>query len=43
GRAGWRFDEIPVAYSRRAGGRSKVSGSVKGTVRAGRDMVRLLR
>ncbi|MBN9795909.1 MULTISPECIES: glycosyltransferase family 2 protein [Pseudonocardia] len=43
GRAGWRFDEIPVAYSRRAGGRSKVSGSVKGTVRAGRDMIRLLR
>lgn len=43
GRAGWRFHEIPVGYSRRAGGRSKVSGSVKGTVRAGRDMVRLLR
>ncbi|MFP5020968.1 glycosyltransferase family 2 protein [Pseudonocardia phyllosphaerae] len=43
GQAGWRFHEIPVAYARRAGGRSKVSGSVKGTVRAGRDMTRLLR
>lgn len=43
GAAGWRIDEIPVAYSRRAGGRSKVSGSVKGTVRAARDMTGLLR
>ncbi|MFP5068940.1 glycosyltransferase family 2 protein [Pseudonocardia nantongensis] len=43
GRAGWRIHEIPVIYSRRAGGRSKVSGSVKGTVRAARDMIRLLR
>ena len=43
GRAGWRIHEIPVVYSRRAGGRSKVSGSVKGTVRAARDMIRLLR
>ncbi|MEQ3551080.1 glycosyltransferase family 2 protein [Pseudonocardia nematodicida] len=43
GRAGWRIDEVPVAYARRAGGRSKVSGSVSGTVRAGRDMIRLLR
>lgn len=43
GRAGWRFDEVPVAYSRRAGGRSKVSGSVAGTVRAGRAMIGLLR
>lgn len=43
GAAGWRFDERPVAYSRRAGGRSKVSGSVKGTFRAARDMTGLLR
>ncbi len=43
GAAGWRFDEIPVAYARRAGGKSKVSGSVKGTVRAARDMTGLLR
>jgi glycosyltransferase involved in cell wall biosynthesis len=40
---GWRFDERPVAYSRRAGGRSKVSGSVTGTIRAARDMAGLLR
>jgi glycosyltransferase involved in cell wall biosynthesis len=28
GAAGWRIDERPVAYRARAGGRSKVSGSV---------------
>jgi glycosyltransferase involved in cell wall biosynthesis len=33
-RAGLRIEEIPVAHRRRAGGRSKVSGSVRGTVRA---------
>jgi glycosyltransferase involved in cell wall biosynthesis len=43
GAAGWRFAELPVTYSRRAGGRSKVSGSVRGTVRATRDMAGLLR
>ncbi len=43
GAAGWTLDEVPVTYSRRAGGRSKVSGSVKGTVRAARDMTGLLR
>lgn len=43
GEAGWRLDERPVAYSRRAGGRSKVSGSVTGTIRAARDMSGLLR
>jgi hypothetical protein len=43
GAAGWRFAEVPVTYSRRAGGRSKVSGSVRGTVRATRDMAGLLR
>jgi glycosyltransferase involved in cell wall biosynthesis len=43
GAAGWRFAETPVPYSRRAGGRSKVSGSIGGTVRAARDMAGLLR
>jgi len=41
-RAGWRIEEVPVRYSRRAGGRSKVSGSVVGTARAVRDMGALL-
>ncbi|GEL23468.1 glycosyl hydrolase [Pseudonocardia sulfidoxydans NBRC 16205] len=43
GSAGWRIDERPVRYSRRGGGRSKVSGSVAGTARAVRDMAGLLR
>ena len=43
GQQGWRFDERPVAYSRRAGGCSKVSGSVTGTIRAARDLARVLR
>jgi glycosyltransferase involved in cell wall biosynthesis len=34
GRAGLRVAEVPVRYRPRAGGRSKVSGSVRGTVRA---------
>jgi glycosyltransferase involved in cell wall biosynthesis len=42
GAAGWRLEEVEVAYRPRAGGRSKVSGSVRGTVRAARDMSRLL-
>lgn len=42
GRAGWRIEEVPVRYRRRAGGRSKVSGSVVGTARAVRDMGALL-
>jgi glycosyltransferase involved in cell wall biosynthesis len=42
GRAGWRIEEVPVRYTRRAGGRSKVSGSVIGTARAVRDMGALL-
>jgi glycosyltransferase involved in cell wall biosynthesis len=42
GAAGWRIAEFPVAYGPRAGGRSKVSGSVRGTVRAARDMAGLL-
>jgi len=34
GRAGLRVAEVPVRYRPRAGGRSKVSGSLRGTVRA---------
>jgi len=37
GRAGWRIGEIEVAYLPREG-RSKVTGTVKGTLRAVRDM-----
>ena len=39
--AGWRIAEVPVPYRPRAG-RSKVTGSVRGTVRAVRDMARVL-
>ena len=38
GDAGWRVREFDVEYRPRAGGRSKVSGSVRGTFRAARDM-----
>jgi glycosyltransferase involved in cell wall biosynthesis len=39
GRAGWRVIEVDVAYRpRTAGTRSKVSGTVRGTARAIRDM-----
>ena len=42
-RAGWRITERDVAYRPRAAGtRSKVSGSVRGTVRAARDFARVL-
>jgi glycosyltransferase involved in cell wall biosynthesis len=40
-RAGWRIEEVPVAYAPRIG-RSKVTGSVRGTARAVRDMARVL-
>ncbi len=39
--AGWRIDEIPVPYAPRTG-RSKVTGTVGGTLRAVRDMRRVL-
>lgn len=39
--AGWRIDELPVPYAPRTG-KSKVTGTVKGTVRAVRDMSRVL-
>ena len=42
-RAGWRFSERDVAYHPRAEGtRSKVSGSVTGTVRTARDFWKVL-
>ena len=40
--AGWRIDEVPVPL-RRASGRSKVTGTVRGTLRAVRDMGAVLR
>jgi glycosyltransferase involved in cell wall biosynthesis len=39
---GWRIAETGVAYRPRAGGRSKVSGTLTGTYRAVRDMSALL-
>ncbi|MEJ7825264.1 MAG: glycosyltransferase family 2 protein [Solirubrobacteraceae bacterium] len=39
--AGWQIDEVQVGYRARAG-RSKVTGTVKGTVRAVRDMAAVL-
>ena len=39
GRAGLRVMEVPVRYRRRAGGSSKVSGSLAGTLRAAAAMV----
>jgi hypothetical protein len=41
--AGWRVREFDVEYRPRAGGRSKVSGSVWGTARATRDMTAAMR
>ena len=44
GGAGWPVVELPVSYRARAAGtRSKVSGSVRGTLRAVRDMAGVLR
>lgn len=34
----WEITEVPVTYGPRRGGRSKVSGSIRGTARAVRDM-----
>jgi glycosyltransferase involved in cell wall biosynthesis len=41
--AGWHVTETPVTYRPRLGGRSKVSGSLRGTLRAVHDMGALLR
>jgi glycosyltransferase involved in cell wall biosynthesis len=40
--AGWTITEVPVGYRPRAG-RSKVTGTVRGTARAVRDMAAVLR
>jgi hypothetical protein len=41
--AGWRITEHDITYHPRAEGtRSKVSGSVRGTLRAARDFARVL-
>jgi glycosyltransferase involved in cell wall biosynthesis len=40
--AGWRVAEVPVRYRARTG-RSKVTGTVRGTVRTVRDMAAVLR
>ena len=39
--AGWRIDEVGVTYHPRAG-RSKVTGTVRGSFRAVRDMAAVL-
>jgi hypothetical protein len=39
---GWRVHEVQVGYLPRRGGRSKVTGSVRGTLRAVRDMAAAL-
>jgi hypothetical protein len=39
---GWRIGEVPVAYAPRIG-RSKVTGTVRGTYRAVCDMARVMR
>ena len=42
-RAGWIGSEVDVDYAPRAhGGRSKVTGTLTGTVRTVRDMTRVL-
>jgi glycosyltransferase involved in cell wall biosynthesis len=41
-RAGWRVHEVEVRYLLRRGGRSKVSGSLSGSLRAVRDMAAAL-
>jgi glycosyltransferase involved in cell wall biosynthesis len=41
--AGWRIEEVSVSYRVRDGGRSKVSGSVRGALRAVHDISAQLR
>jgi glycosyltransferase involved in cell wall biosynthesis len=42
GQSGWRVREVDVAYLPRRGGRSKVSGSLRGSLHAARDMATAL-
>jgi hypothetical protein len=39
---GWRINEVPVRYTPRTG-KSKVTGTVRGTVRTVRDMAVVMR
>jgi len=41
-RAGWRIEELAVPYRPRAAGKSKVTGTVGGTLRTVRDMRKVL-
>jgi glycosyltransferase involved in cell wall biosynthesis len=41
-RAGLRLSEVDVDYAPRVGGRSKVTGTVRGTARAVRDMAKVM-
>jgi glycosyltransferase involved in cell wall biosynthesis len=41
--AGWRIEETDVAYRPRQGGRSKVTGTLSGSLKAVRDMGSILR
>ena len=41
--SGWRIEEVPVSYRPRQGGRSKVTGTVRGTLRTTGDMLRAMR
>jgi hypothetical protein len=40
--AGWRIEEVPVSYRKREG-RSKVTGTVRGTMRTIGDMTKAMR
>lgn len=40
--AGWRVEERPVSYGPRDGGESKVTGTLGGTAKAVRDMLKVL-
>jgi glycosyltransferase involved in cell wall biosynthesis len=41
-RAGWRVAEVPVNYRARLGGRSKISGTLRGTVLATAHILRVI-
>lgn len=42
GRDGWRIEEVDIPYAARRGGASKVTGTVRGTLRTIRDMSAVL-
>ena len=41
-RSGWRIVEVPVRYRPRAGGQSKISGTLRGTVLAAYHILRMI-